>query len=431
VIVAVGCSRTPAPAPAPPAAAPVVVEVDSPKERSLRRVVEQPGTVQPYEGTKLFARVPGYVRLPYDRAGRIQFDINREVRGPRWYRAADVVAEVVVPELVEETRLKQAMVRQVQAEGEQAAKALAAAEANVEVMLASVTEAKAMSDHWTSQLKKIEGLAKTGVIEDQNRAETLQLSIAAGGKLESARAAVKKARADRDKADADLRAAGAKADVAAADALRSETMLGYAKIRAPYDGIITGRKANTGELVQPSGGKEDWLFTVARVDPMRVVIFVPEADADLVREDVEVKLSIQAATNSVRTGTVARTSWALDPSGRTLRAEIDLPNGDRQLRPGMYVHAQVIRQLPMTWTLPVSAVIKQGDATVCFLVEDGKAVQTPVQIGRSDGQLVEVFKVRKGGAAQSWTEWTGDEKVAVRAASLTDGQAVQVKTADK
>ena len=76
--------------------------------------------------------------------------------------------------------------------------------------------------------------------------------------------------------------------------------------------------------------------------------------------------------------------------------------------------------------MPVSAVVKQGDSTVCFLVEDGKAVRTAVQVGRSDGQFVEVLKRQKPGSPAVWEEFTGNETVAGRAAALTDGQTVNL-----
>jgi RND family efflux transporter MFP subunit len=411
------------------------VEVVSPQRKSLRRVVEQPGAVQAYEETHLFARVPGYVRLEQEADGRIRFDIGRPVRGPKYdadgkvVEPGEVLAELVVPELEEEVSLKKATTRQVAAEVEQARKALAAAEANIATMEAAVVEAKALVERWDSESKRIAGIAKTGILDIQVREETHYQFKAAGARQLSAEAAVRKARADRDKAAADVQATEARGDVARADALRAEAMLGYAKIRAPYDGVVAARKVDNGDLVQPAG--KGWLFTVARLDPVRVVVAVPEADAGLVQEKSPVKLSIRAAQAQPFEGTVTRTSWVLEPGSRTLRVEIDLPNKERRLRPGMYVYAQIINPLPEAWTLPASAVVKQGDAMVCYLVEEGKAVRTPVQVGRGDGQFFEVVKRQKPGTPPAWEAFTGKEPVAARAAGLTDGQAVKVEAPDK
>jgi HlyD family secretion protein len=433
MLTAIGCSQTAAPpGPSASGAPSTTVSVAQPQRKALKRVVEQPGTIQAYEETQLFARVPGYVRLFHDQDGRIIHDIGRKIRGPKYdpsgktiVEPGEVLAELVVPELEQRTHLKKAMVRQAEADVQQAQKAVAAAEANIATIEAAVVEAKALKERWESESKRFASLAKTGTIDEQSRDETLNQFKAAGARVLSTEAAVRKAKADRDKAMADVRSAEARVDVAKADALEAEAMLGYAKIRAPYDGVVTSLKVKTGDFVQPVGGQGDWLFKVARLDPVRVVIAVPEADAELVKEKSEVKLTVQALSGPSLSGTVTRTSWALEPGARTLRTEIDLPNKDGRLRPGMYVYAQIINQLPETWTLPTSAVVKHGDSTVCFLVEQSKAVRTQVQLGRSDGQFVEVLKRQKSASPPVWEELTGKETVAARATGLTDGQAVQ------
>lgn len=267
-------------------------------------------------------------------------------------------------------------------------------------------------------------MVKRGVMEPQIETETQSQYKAAGAKVLSAEATVKKAKADRDKAKADVRSAQARVDVAKAEARRLEVLLAYAKIRAPFDGVVTRRKVSTGDFVQPAAGKGDWLFAVARLDPVRVVVDVPEADAALVEEKSEVSLNIPALRVPALSAKVTRTSWALAPGSRTLRAEIDLPNKDGKLRPGMYVYARVKGEQPAAWALPASALVKQGDVMVCYLIEGGKAVRTPVQAGRSDGQFTEVLKRQTTGTSSS-VDWTGKEVVAAKAAGLTDGQAVQ------
>lgn len=427
-----GCGQPAAtpPGPTPANTSPRTVGVVHPERKSLRRVVEQPGTVLAFEETQLFARVPGYVR-------KLNVDIGQKIRGPKYDSAGketepgEVLAELAVPELEEESNQKQAVVRQAEAEVEQADKALASAQANIAVTEATVVEAQSANDRWESEWKRISSLVKSGVIDAQSRDETQNQFRSAGGRLASAKASVQKAKADRDKVEADTRAARARVDVARADAMRSAAMLGYAKIRAPYDGIVTWRKVNTGDFVQPAGGQGDWLVRVSRLDPVRIVIAVPEADAGLVQEKSEVKLTVQAVSGSTLSGSVARTSWALEPGARTLRTEIDLPNKDGRLRPGMYVHAQITGQLPEAWAVPVSAVVKQGDTMVCFLIVGGRAVRTPVQIGRSDGKFIAVLKRQTSGVPSAWEEFTGTESLAAPAVGLTDGQSIQTDSSVK
>jgi hypothetical protein len=441
LLAAMGCKQSPAPQDTASGPAAKTIAVVHPERKALRRVVELPGTIQAYEETYLFARVPGYLRLFHNSKGRIIHDLGREIRGPKYdaegknvVEPGEVVAEVEVPELVQETKQKQAKLRQAEAEVEQAEKARDAAKAMIAVAEAAKIEAQGLYDRWESESNRIAGLVDSGVVTAQARSETRNQFRAAEGRLASAKAGVTKANADWGKADADVKVAKERVDVARADALGSEAMLGYAKIRAPYDGVVTGRKVNPGDLVKPAAGTGDWLFKVAQLDPVRVVLAVPELDAELVTENMEVTLTVQArelAGGPSLTGTVARTSWALETGARTLRTEVELANKDHQLRPGMYVHAQLIKQLPEEWTLPTSAVVKQGDVLVCFLVKGDKAVRTPVQIGRSDGQFVQVLKRQKPGAQGRWEDLTKDDSVAARAAGLTDSQVVQRETAGK
>jgi multidrug efflux pump subunit AcrA (membrane-fusion protein) len=410
------------------------IAVVKPERRAIKRVVEQPGSVQAYEETELFARIPGYVRLICEdpaRKGRPErcIDIGSRVK------AGQVLAELAVPELVEETKQKDALVRQSAAEIEQAKKSLAATEAAVATAQALVVEAKAglsraqaLYDRWHSELTRISGLVKGGVIDAQTRDETQNQFLAAeatrneaAAKVTSAEAGVTKARADRDKSEADVVAAGARLDVARAEVGRMTALLGYSKLVAPYDGVVTRRAVDTGDFVG-GDGKKQGVFTVARLDPVRIVVRVPEAEAELVREGLAVRIAVQALGGPELTGTVARTSWSLEPGSRTLRTEIDLPNPDGRVRPGMYVYARLTAELPPAWTVPAAAVGRAGDESVVYLVEDGKAVRSAVQVLRGDGQVTQVRRYKKPGA--DWIDFNGSESVATPAAALSDGQAI-------
>ena len=156
--------------------------------KSVPRNVEQPGTILAYEETKLFARVPGYILLPRDDQGRILYDIGTTIHGPIFdakgqeIKAGDVLAEVVVPEMVEDVKQKKSLTRQAEAEVEQAKKALAAAEANIAIMDANVLEAKALYKRWDSESKRTSpSLAKDGGIDVQARDETQNQFAAAAG----------------------------------------------------------------------------------------------------------------------------------------------------------------------------------------------------------------------------------------------------------
>jgi RND family efflux transporter MFP subunit len=229
---------------------------------------------------------------------------------------------------------------------------------------------------------------------------------------------VAKSKADEDKAAADVKAAAARLDVAKAAVREVKARQGYLEIKAPFDGVVTRRSVNRGALVK--SGDNHVLFSVARIDPVRVVIHVPEADAGLVAAGQDVRMALQGPE---QTGKVVRTSWSLEPGSRTLRTEIDLPNDKGLLRPGMYVHAKLTAELPAAWAVPAAAVGKLGDDAILYLVENGKAVRVVAQLLKGDGQFTQISRYRKPGASD-WTDVTGTESFATPAAAVIDGQTV-------
>jgi len=436
LLPALGCSKQPAPggaAPAPPAAQVTVVK---PERKPVQRVVEQPGTVQAFEETELLANVTGYVEAleadpdKKDRPEHDRYiDIGSRVKG------GQVLARMAIPELEEEFKEKTALVKKAEAEVIQAEKAQVAAGAAVVAATAMVAEAEAGVeraqagyDRWRLEVAKVEHLIKEGVDVGQTLSETqLQFKVAEATRKEviarvtSSAAAVKKAEADRDKAAADVAAAKARLEVSRAETNRVDALRGYMRIKAPFDGIITSRGVNRGDFVK-SGDKVP-LFRVARIDPVRVVVYVPEAEAGLVAPGQEVRLALQGESSAGKVGRVSRVSWSLEPGSRTLRTEIDLPNEKGQIRPGMYVYARLTVPLPAELAVPAAAVGKFGDEPAIYLVENGKAVRVSVELLRGDGQLTQILRYRRPGVLD-WTEFTGSESVATPAAAVTDGQSV-------
>jgi len=399
---------------------PTRVAVVSPVRKMLPRVVTQPGAVHPHEETQLYARVAGFV-------DEVKADIGQRVK------AGDVLATLDVPEQVQEAKAKAALVTRHEAEANQARKALAASKANAAAVASNIAEAEAgltrtdaARQRWASENDRIARLVNQGILDRQTADETLNQYRAsqaahqeATARIASARSLATKADADVAKAEADVEAAVAQVAVAKAESARAEALVGYLKIVAPYDGVVTRRRVSRGDHVQPPAGKGEALFAVAKLDPVRIVVMVPEADAALVAEKTPVELTIPALKGPPLKDAVTRTSWSLEPGARTLRVEVERPNPDERLRPGMFVSATLTAALPQAWTLPATAVVKQGDDRVCFVVQGDKAVRTVVQVGATDGKAVEVFRL-------GMAEPTGQEKVAAVAAGLTDGARVTV-----
>jgi multidrug efflux pump subunit AcrA (membrane-fusion protein) len=438
-----GCARPAATAPPSAAAAPApVVTLVKPERKSLAHVIARDAHVEAFEETPLFARITGHVQKVY-------VDLGDRVRGPRFdaqgkqVEAGQVLAELYVPEMEEELRQKQALVAQARAEEEQAGAALEAAEANVATAQALVLEAEAGRERvganyqrWESEYERMEKLTRSKVIDQQARDEALNQLKAAGAarkeveaKVGSARAGARESEAKRNRARADVTAAKARIRVTEAEAGRTKALLEYSKVRAPYDGVITARNVHTGHYLAGAGTTP--LFVIARMDTVRILVEVPEADAAYVAKGVPARVRLQMLKGQEFRGEVARSSWSLDAKARTLRTEIDLPNPEGRLRPGMYAYVTFEAALPGEFTLPASAVVLQGDAAHCFQVEGGKAVRTPVRVGARNAQFVQVLKKQAkspGASAEQavWVDFTGQEQVVVNPASLADGQPVTV-----
>jgi hypothetical protein len=90
----------------------------------------------------------------------------------------------------------------------------------------------------------------------------------------------------------------------------------------------------------------------------------------------------------------------------------------------MYAYAAVTVTLPPTWTLPIAAVVKQGESSVAFVVRDGKAVGVGVQTGQADAGRVEVMQIESPAGSGKWTPVSGTETFVLKAVGVTDGQAI-------
>lgn len=421
LILASGCQPpTGTPSAAPSSSAAKSLTFVKPERRSLVRVIEQPGSIQAFEQTQLVARLPGYVR-------RVAADIGQRVAGPKYdaqgkqSEPGQLLAELEVPELIEESRQKDALKSLAEAESLLAQRSLLAAEAHIATAESAVNEARAglarmqaQYERWESESRRLTELASRGVVDIQTRDETQKQFQAAAASRDEARshlassvAAVRKAQADRAKGEADIVVAQAKIAVAAAEAQRLKALLEFAMIRAPFDGVVTQRHVSPGDFLQPSVGKSG-LFTITRLDPVRIVLHVPEMEASLIDGKTEAKLAIAAHGDSVVAARIARTSWALEAGARTLRAEIDLPNLDGRFRPGMYVFAKLEAKLPEAWTLPASALVKQDDQWTARMKIGEEVKRVLVRPGFNDGRLSELLGFRLD-AASPWNAISGSE----------------------
>ncbi len=214
--------------------------------------------------------------------------------------------------------------------------------------------------------------------------------------------------------------ARAASEVAHANIQRTQTLLDFAKITAPFAGVVTMRFVDDGAFVPAatSGGAQNAaIFTIMDYTTIRAQAAVPEMDAALVKVGQPVKVTLEALGGKTIDATVSRFAHAIDEATRTMLVEADLPNASLALRPGMYAMMKIgVEQHTGVLTVPVDALAMEKTAAFVFKVADGKAKKTAVTLGFNDGAKVELLT----GAAE------GEAVILVGKGTLNDGQPVRV-----
>jgi RND family efflux transporter MFP subunit len=264
-----------------------------------------PGTIQAYYATDLYSKDSGFV-------SQVLADIGDQVKKNQ------VLAVIEDPELQQQMLRNRAAVQQASAALEVAKRRLTGLQADRALQQATLKRSEQL----------FAGKAVTGQQLDEQRAKegVSAANLGVG-------------QADVTLAEANLQAANA-------DLQRLQAMVEYTKIVAPFDGVITRRLINLGDLVQAATATRPTspLFTCQEIDVVRVLAEVPETNAAAIRPGWTAEVQLYGPTGQLVRSTVTRIASALDPTTRTMRVEIDLPNPDESLLPGMY--AQVTLSSP-------------------------------------------------------------------------------------
>ena len=388
---------------------PPTVHVMKPDLRTIVRTVGQPSFIESYERTSIYPKMTAYIE-------KWVVDIGDRVK------KGDLFATLFVPEIVEDYRTKKATVYLDKERIELAKKLVEVAVADVEAAAAhvAVTEAdlakyQAEVDRWEVQVKRLSGEVDRGVVSPQILLEStnqlksnVAMRDAAKVTILEAQAELKSKKATEAKAKVDVEVARASLAVAESDENRMKAWVGYLTLSAPFDGVIVARNANTGDFVLPATGDPTALrrapdvstagaapiYVVDRLDVVRIFVDIPERDANYVKVGTKATVLAKAYRDEPLPGSVTRTSWALNIKSRTLRAEIDLPNPNSQLLPGMYAYGEVVIEHAGVRALPVDTLVYSGDQTFCWLYQDGKAVRVELETGVSDDHWIEVTNRR-------------------------------------
>lgn len=196
-----------------------------------------------------------------------------------------------------------------------------------------------------------------------------------------------------------LAAREADAQAAQAAVLRLEKLTSFKEVRAPFEGTITGRFVDTGALIR-AGGSASALFTLAQTDTLRVHVHVPQAYLRDVATGTPAQLRVAEYPDRTFAGKVVRTSGAFDPATRTLLTEIEVPNRDGALYPGIHVDVALsLAQSTPPLVVPATAVLIRSDGVQVATVDDAQTVHLQkVQLGRDLGKSLEIVAGLSEGA---------------------------------
>lgn len=310
-----------------------------------------PGETQAFDKADIYARATGYV-------AERKVDIGSRVK------KGDLLLRIAAPDLDEQRTQAEANLGQMQAQ-------LAVAKAAVEQAAANLNLAD-VTDGRTSTLAGQGWASKQNA--DQTRATVL-----------TAKAAFAAAQAKGKVAEANLNAQQATVD-------RLKALTAFERVVAPFDGIVTARKVDIGDLVHADTSSATPLFSISSTNVLRVTVQVPQYAAIDIHDGVSATVSVPQMPGRTFSGTVSRSSVALRSSARTLDTEVDIKNPDQILRPGLYVAVtfDVPRAQPSV-TIPSEALIFDAKGTRVAVVEPNRTVRMkPVQIARDLGTTLEL-----------------------------------------
>jgi RND family efflux transporter MFP subunit len=345
------------------AAPPVVDAVRAQPVGAMQRLV-LPGQTAAWHASTIYGRVNGYV-------GKWFADIGDRVR------SGQVLALIDTPDLDAQLAAARAQ--------------LEAGEAQVLVRRAEAQLSETTYERWRDSPK--------GVVSEQEREEK---------------------HADHDSAVARLKSAEADVALDRARVTQYSALTQFKQVTAPYDGVITNREIDIGNLVTAgSTSGTTPLYVMMQNDPIRVFVEVPQSAADdLINSRAPVQILTSGGVAREYAGTVTRTSQAINPQARTLRVEVDIANPHDEFVPGMYVKVGFALPPRGLVQVPAAALLfRAGGPQVACIDARNRVSFRSVSIARDDGSMVELAS----GVAPG-------ELLALNLSSqITDGQTVRAQ----
>ena len=370
---------------AAPMVAPVLtVPVATAEPASLENNLVLSAEFRPFQEVDVMAKIAGYVRA-------INVDIGSHVKQNA------VLATLEVPEAQDDVAKARAGV--------------AAAEANITTAQAAVQRAQAGSNIAEISFQRIKDVAA----RDQGLVPRQEIDVAQARQLEGA--------AQLASANSGLRAAEQMKLQSQSEYQRALTMMQYATIRAPFSGVVTKRFANTGSMIQAGISSQTQampVVTLAQNDRLRLTLPVPVNAVGSVRDGQIVEVDVTSLGRKLQ-GKVSRFSDSVQTATRTMSTEVDVPNLDGTLVPGMYAEVHLhLANRPAALSVPLDAVDGLGTSVQqAYVVREGVVHLVTLKVGLQTSSRVEILS----GLSR------GDKVIVGRHTGLFDGQKVDPQPA--
>ncbi len=369
---------------APPAAETPIVPISVVGPATLQNNIVLSAEFEPFQDVDVMAKVAGYVR-------DIRVDIGSHVK------TGDVLAVLEVPEIQDELQKAKAGV--------------AGAQANVVTAQADIQRAEAAAKIAHLSYQRVNDVAtkNKGLVPRQDVDVAQSRDAEAIAQLASAKSELQAAEDSKAAADSEYARAGA--------------MMQYATIRAPFDGIVTKRYANTGSMIQAGISSETQampLVRLAQYDVLRLTLPVPVTDAAEIKDGESVDVIVSNPSRTIR-GKISRYAGSVQMATRTMDTQVDVPNADGSLLPGMYAEVHLhLADRPNVMSVPVDAVDGLGTSVEqAYVVRDGVVHVVQVTTGLQTPTRLEILSGLKA----------GDQVIVGRHSGLSDDEKVQARTA--
>jgi RND family efflux transporter MFP subunit len=334
----------------------VTVGVTKVVKKSLGRHLTLSSELVPFQEIDVYAKESGYIK-------DLKVDYGSHVK------AGEVMAILEIPELEAQLQEDQADVKNATNQVTRAQHELSRYQAQYKALHLEYTR---LNDVFQSQ---------PGIVAQQEVDDAQGKDLAASSQVDAGQAALEAAQSQL---------AGAKAKLA-----HDQSLYDYSKITAPFSGIVTDRYANLGTLMQAGTGSSTQAMPLVKLsedDLFRLVIPVPEAYVRYIRMGDPVNVRVPSL-NRTFPGKVARFAVDVRSDTRTMHTEVDVPNPQRVLVPGLYAEADLqFDHKDNIPSIPVQALSRGGDKSTVFVVgADGTIEQRAVQVGietASDAEIV-------------------------------------------